>query len=96
MKNQLAQQNPFFAEPPDVEREGRKLAMEAASRLLIWMNEGDTLEERGIRLTVALFCIRPDLIKEETLEEIGDLAGRSRQAVCQIAKSFRATTGLKA
>ena len=42
-----------------------------------------------------LFCVRPDLIKEETLDEIGEVSGRSRQAVHQLADSFRATTGLQ-
>lgn len=85
----------FFAEPIDSKLEGRAMALEAASRLLIWMAEGPSLEERGVRATVALYCIRPDLITEKTLEEIGDLSGRSRQAVHQLAGSFRATTGLK-
>lgn len=87
--------NSFFAEPIDFKKEGRVLALEVVSRLLIWMAEGASLEERGVRATVALYCIRPDLITEETLEEIGNLAGRSRQAVHQLAYSFRSTTGLQ-
>ena len=51
-------------------------------------------DERGVRATVALWCIRPDLIGESTLEEIGHGAGRSKQAVHQLAESFRETTGL--
>jgi hypothetical protein len=87
--------NLFFAEPIDSKREGRALALEVISRLLIWMAEGPSLEERGVRATVALYCIRPDLISEQTLEEIGHLSGRSRQAIHQLADSFRATTGLQ-
>jgi len=86
--------NSFFAEPIDSKQEARALALEVVSRLLIWMAEGPSLEERGVRATVALYCIRPDLITEKTLEEIGNLSGRSRQAVHQLADSFRATTGL--
>ena len=55
--------------------------------------EGASLDERGVRATVALYCVRPDLINEATLEEIGHKAGRSRQAVHQLADSFRETTG---
>ena len=84
----------FFAEPADPKQEARLLALEVVCRLLIFMAEGPSLEERGVRATVALWCVRPDLIDEATLEEIGHLAGRSRQAVHQMADNFRATTGL--
>ena len=83
----------FFAEPIDSKQEARFLASEVVCRLLIWMSEGASLEERGVRATVALYCIRPDLIGEATLEEIGDMSGRSKQAVHQLADSFRETTG---
>lgn len=85
----------FFAEPIDPEREARALALEVICRLFVWMAEGPNLEERGLRATVALYCIRPDLIDGATLEEIGDRAGRSRQAVHKLANSFRRTTGLQ-
>ena len=84
----------FFAEPVDAKREARFLTLEVVSRLLIWMAEGKSLDERGVRATVALYCIRPDLIGEATLEEIGHSGGRSRQAVHQLADSFRETTGV--
>ncbi|HVS53599.1 MAG TPA: hypothetical protein VHD62_14685 [Opitutaceae bacterium] len=83
----------FFAEPVTPQQEARFLALEVVSRLLIWMAEGDSLDERGVRATVALWCVRPDLISEATLEEIGHAAGRSKQAVHQLAESFRETTG---
>ena len=70
----------FFAEPSDPRQEARFLALEVICRLFIWMAEGPSLEERGVRATVVLYCIRPDLINEATLEEIGHMAGRSRQA----------------
>ena len=84
----------FFVERVDPQHEARALALEVVCRLLIWMAEGGTLEERGLRATVALYCVRPDLIDQATLEEVGDVAGRSRQAVHQLADSFRETTGL--
>jgi hypothetical protein len=84
----------FFAEPVDARREARFLAFESVTRLLIWLAEGTSLEERGVRGTVALYCLRPDLIGEATLEEIGHGGGRSRQSVHQLADSFRATTGM--
>ena len=84
----------FFAEPIDPKQEARFLTMEVISRLFIWMSEGASLEERGVRATVVLYCVRPDLIGESTLEEIGHVAGRSKQAVHQLANSFREATAL--
>jgi len=83
----------FFAEPVDPKHEARALTIEVIARLFIWMSEGASLEERGVRATVVLHCVRPDLIGESTLEEIGHVAGRSKQAVHQLADSFRETTG---
>lgn len=69
------------------------MTLEVICRLFIWMAEGASLEERGVRATVVLWCVRPDLISEVTLEEIGDAAGRSKQAVHHLADSFREATG---
>jgi hypothetical protein len=86
----------FFAEPTDPRQEALALASEVIRRLLIWMADGRTLEERGLRACVALYCIRPDLIDGATLDRIGVLAERSRQAVHKLANEFRQTTGLQA
>lgn len=85
--------DPFFTETPDPRAEARALALEVTCRLLIWMADAPTLEDRGLRASVALYCVRPDLINHATLERIGELAGRSRQAVHKLADSFRLTTG---
>ena len=71
------------------------MATEAICRLLIWIADGSTVESRGLRACVALFCIRPDLIDGATLEQIGTLGGCSRQAVHKLAIEFRQTTGLE-
>lgn len=70
------------------------MASEVISRLLIWTAEGRTLENRGLRACVALYCIRPDLIDGTTLDQIGVVAECSRQAVHKLAVEFRQTTGL--
>ena len=84
----------FFAVPSDPRHEARALALEVICRLLIWIAESATREERGLRATVALYCVRPDLLEEATLAEIGDNSGRSRQAIHKLAESFRTHTGL--
>lgn len=92
MKNQP---DSFFIEPTDPRTEARAQALEVVCRLLIWMADAPTLEDRGLRTSVALYCVRPDLIDGATLERIGDMAGRSRQAVHKLTGSFRLTTGFE-
>lgn len=89
------QTDPFFSEPVDPRVEARAQASEAMSRLLIWLADAPTLKTRGIRATVALYCVRPDLIEGATLEEIGERAGVTRQAVHKLADNFRYSLGLK-
>jgi hypothetical protein len=85
----------FFIEPADPRQDALAMAADVICRLLIWLADGRTLEERGMRACVALYCIRPDLIDGLTLYRIGALAGCSRQAVHKLAIAFRQTTGLE-
>lgn len=84
----------FFAEPLDPRHEARALALEAIYRVLLWMADAPSLEDRGLRTSVALYCISPDLVDGATLEHIGELSGRTRQAVHQLADDFRGSVGL--
>jgi len=86
--------NIFTDDPIDSRQEAMAMASEVVRRLLIWMADGRTLEDRGLRACVALFCVRPDLIDGATLDQIGALGGCSRQAVHKLAIEFRQTTGL--
>jgi len=56
----------FFAEAFDPRYEARALALEVVCRLLIWMADAPTVEDRGLRTSVALYCIRPDLLDGAT------------------------------
>jgi hypothetical protein len=83
----------FFVENLDPRQEARALAAEAIRRLLLWMADAPSIEDRGLRTSVALYCVRPDLIDGQTLARIGDASGRTRQHVHKLADSFRQTTG---
>jgi hypothetical protein len=85
----------FFDQPVDPRVEARALALEVICRLLIWIADAATVGARGLRATVALYCIRPDLLNGATLEQIGEAAGLSRQGVFKLASDFRETTGLQ-
>jgi hypothetical protein len=93
MRHQLMRNSSdsFFDQVPDTCHDAREAATEAIRRLLIWMADAPTLEDRGLRASVALYCLRPDLINRATLESIGDATGRTRQAVFNLAKDFRLT-----
>ena len=93
-KNAYTKPDPFFAEPSDPVREGREQGIEVIRHLLIWLADAPTLEKRGLRATVALHCIRPDLINGVTLEHIGDKAGCTRQSIHKRARDFRVSMGL--
>lgn len=93
MKN--PNQDSFFDEPVDPRVEARALAVEVICRLLIWIADGNTVEDRGLRATVSLYCVRPDLLNGITLEQIGERSGMSRQGVYRLATDFRETTGLR-
>ena len=56
----------FFAEEFNPRLEARALTQEAMCRLLLWQADAPTLEDRGLRTSVALYCIRPDLIEKWT------------------------------
>jgi len=86
--------DPFFAEPFDPVQEGREQGFEVIRHLLVWMADAPTLEKRGLRATVALHCLRPDLTNGETLENIGDKAGCTRQSIHTLARDFRKNMNL--
>ena len=83
----------FFTDPVDPHVEARALALEVVCRLLLWMADAPTIEDRGLRTSIALYCIRPDLHRQGNDKKIGDLTGRTRQGVHKLADDFRLTTG---
>jgi hypothetical protein len=84
----------FFVETLDPRHEARALTLEIVCRLLLWMADAPTIEDRGLRASAALYCIRPDLIDGETLERLGDVSGRTRQHMHKLADNFRRDIGL--
>jgi hypothetical protein len=85
----------FFTEPLDPQQEARTQIVEAMAQLMIWVCEAPSLEDRGLRATVMLFCVRPDLIEGATLEQIGQSSGRTKQHIHNLVRSFCRATGFK-
>ena len=79
-------------EKPDAS-EARELAGEILRQMFIWIADAPTMLERGLRASVALSCLRPDLQNYATLERLGNEAGRGAARVHQLAKEFRLIMG---
>lgn len=73
--------------------EARELAGEVIRGMLVWIADAPTMIDRGLRATVALHCLRPDLIGSPTLDRIGDEAARRRQHVHALAQQFKLLMG---
>ncbi|AWI09627.1 hypothetical protein CKA38_10550 [Ereboglobus luteus] len=84
----------FFADPIDPKVEARAMTLEALTHVLLWISEGSTLVQRGLRSTIVLRQVRPDLIGGMTLEEIGEQADCTRQTIHKLADDFRKSMGL--
>lgn len=67
------------------------------SRFLEWMGRGADTAELGERLQLVAYQLRPDLINQPTLEQIGAALNKTRQAGSKKANDLRDTfEGLKA
>jgi len=82
-----------FFEPLPKSNESPRRTCEVLSRTFVWVADGSTLEQVGLRATVVLYCVRADLIGGQSLEEIGLRAGCIRQAVEHLVADFRYTLG---
>jgi len=80
-----------FLEPLPNGNESARRICEVLSRTFIWIADGSTLEQVGLRATVVLYCVRPDLIGGQILEKIGLRADCTRQAVEHLVTDFRYT-----
>lgn len=80
-------------EKADAGADVRELAGEVIRQFLIWIADAPTMLERGLRASVALSCLRPDLLDGATLVRLGDDAGRGPGRVHQLAKEFRLVMG---
>ena len=66
---------------------------EVLSQTFVWIADGSSLEQIGLRATVVLYCVRADLIGNETLEQIGLRAGCTRQSVEHLVADFCDSVG---
>lgn len=61
---------------------------EVLSRTFGWVAEADTVEQKGLRASVVLYCVRADLLGSATLEQIGATAGMPQTVVDDLVSDF--------
>lgn len=85
----------FFAPENDAENEARKIASEAVTHVLLWLSGGRSLADAGLRVMVLLREVRPDLLHQSTLEDIGISCGVTKQYIHKLTNDFRREFGFK-
>jgi len=65
--------------------------------VLEWLRRADKRSERGERITVLFYHLRPDLISENTLAALGRISNKTRQAKDKLVNCLRDTcAGIRA
>lgn len=66
---------------------------EVLRRTFGWVAQGSTVEQKGLRASIVLYCVRADLIGAVSLEELGALSGFPQTAVDRLVADFCHTIG---
>jgi hypothetical protein len=76
---------------------GFELTGRAFGPILEWLRRGERVSELGERILILVYILRPDLIGDQTLEELGRISNKTRQAKDKLANCLRDTySGIKA
>jgi hypothetical protein len=78
-----------FLEPePTPEQERLDRICEVLSRTFGWVAEADTVEQKGLRASVVLYCVRADLLGTATLEQLGATTGTPQAVIDELVSDF--------
>lgn len=61
---------------------------EVLSRTFGWVSDATTVEQKGLRASVVLYCVRADLLGSTTLEELGAAAGTPKAVMDELVSDF--------
>jgi hypothetical protein len=61
---------------------------EVLSRTFGWVAEADTVEQKGLRASVVLYCVRADLLDADALEELGATVGTPQSVMDELVSDF--------
>jgi len=82
-----------FLEPLPTPEDQLHRICEVLSRTFGWVSEATTIEQKGLRASVVLYCVRADLLGTATLEELGATAGTPQAVVDELVSDFCHTIG---
>ena len=77
-----------FLEPLPTHDEQLERICEVLSRTFGWVAEADTVEQKGLRASVVLYCVRADLLGDETLAQLGTAVGAPQAVVDELVSDF--------
>ena len=77
-----------FLEPLPTQEEQLERICEVLSRTFGWVAEAATVEQKGLRASVVLYCVRADLLGSATLEQLGAKVGMTQAVVDELVSDF--------
>jgi len=77
-----------FLEPLPTPEDHLDRICEVLSRTFGWVADADTVEQKGLRASVVLYCVRADLLGSSTLEELGAKVGMPQAVVDELVSDF--------
>lgn len=77
-----------FLEPLPAPEDQLERICEVLSRTFGWVAEAGTVEQKGLRASVVLYCVRADLLGSATLEELGAKVGMPQAVVDELVSDF--------
>lgn len=82
-----------FLEPLPAPEDQLQRICEVLSRTFGWVAEADTVEQKGLRAPVVLYCVRADLLGDATLEQLGTTTGTPQAVVNELGSDFCRSIG---
>lgn len=77
-----------FLEPLPTSEDQLQRICEVLSRTFGWVADATTIEQKGLRASVVLYCVRADLLGVATLEELGATTGTPQAVVDELVTDF--------
>lgn len=77
-----------FLEPLPTPEDQVERICAVLSRTFGWVAEADTVEQKGLRASVVLYCVRADLLGSATLEQLGAKVGMPQAVVDEMVSDF--------
>ena len=77
-----------FLEPLPSPEDHLERICEVLTRTFGWVAEADTVEQKGLRASVVLYCVRADLLGAATLEKLGATTNTPQAVVDELVSDF--------